>query len=81
MKKNYQKIYDEIKATQGISVINNPNVRYLLVFNSNLAIYSGGSLVKDNLDKSVLIVTKIKETAKLRKIAEIFSQMLPSFMR
>ncbi len=81
LKKDYQKIYDEIKETQGISVINNPTVRYLLVFNSETAIYSGGALVREYLDNSVLIVTKIKETAKLRKIAEIFTQMLPSFMR
>ena len=81
LKKDYQKIYDEIKETQGISVINNPTVRYLLIFNSDMAIYSGGALVREYLDNSVLIVTKIKETAKLRKIAEIFTQMLPSFMR
>jgi hypothetical protein len=81
MMKEYQKYYDDLKNTAGISVINNPNVRYLLVFNSNMAIYSGGSLDKDELEKSILIVTKIKETAKLRKIAEIFTLMLPSFMR
>ena len=81
MDKNDQKIYDELKSTQSISVINNPNVRYLLIFNSNTAVYSGGSLVKEELDNSTLIVTTIKETAKLRKIATIFSSMLPSFMR
>jgi len=81
MDKNDQKFYDELKSTNGISVINNPNVRYLLIFNSNTAVYSGGTLDKEELDKSTLIVTTIRETAKLRKIAEIFSSMLPSFMR
>jgi hypothetical protein len=81
MVKASQKIYDELTNTAGISVINNPNVRYLLVFNNDLAIYSGGSLDRDELSKSVLIVTIIKERQKLRKIAEIFSAMLPSFMR
>jgi hypothetical protein len=81
MTKPNQKIYDQLSSTQGISVINNPNVRYLLLFNTDLAIYSGGSLDRDDLSKSVLIVTIIKERQKLRKIAEIFSAMLPSFMR
>ena len=77
----YQEIYDSLKQTEGISIINNPNVRYLLVFNSEKAIYSGGSLDKDELEKSILIVTSIQETTKLRSIAEIFTMMLPSFMR
>jgi hypothetical protein len=79
--KDFQEIYDDLKATSGVSIINNPNVRYLLVFNSEEAIYSGGSLVKEELEKSILIITSIREAAKLRKIAEIFSLMLPSFMR
>ncbi|MGB5911511.1 MAG: hypothetical protein WBH31_09980 [Promethearchaeia archaeon] len=79
--KAYQEIYDDLKQTGGISIINNPNVRYLLVFSSEKAIYSGGSLDKDELEKSILIVTSIQETTKLRTIAEIFTMMLPSFMR
>jgi hypothetical protein len=81
MIKAYQKYYDLLSNTPGISVINNPNVRYLLVFNTDKAIYSGGSLDRKELSESVLIVTMIKERQKLRKIAEIFSAMLPSFMR
>jgi len=79
--KSYRPIYDDLKITQGISVINNPSVKFLLVFNTELAIYSGGSLERDILSDSVLIVTTIREKAKLRQIAEIFSLMLPTFMR
>jgi len=79
--KEFQEVYDDLKATSGVNIINNPNVRYLLVFNSEEGIYSGGSLVKEELEKSILIITSIREAAKLRKIAEIFSLMLPSFMR
>jgi len=79
--KEFQEVYDDLKAISGVNIINNPNVRYLLVFNSEEALYSGGSLVKEELEKSILIVTSIREAAKLRKIAEIFSLMLPSFMR
>ena len=79
--KTYQEIYDDLKQTSGVSIINNPNVRYLLAFNAEEGIYSGGSLDKGELEKSVFIVTRIKESAKLRKIAEIFTLMLPSFMR
>ena len=77
----YQEFYDDLKSVSGITIVNNPNVRYLLVFNSEYAIYSGGSLIKDELERSVLIISTVKESAKLRKIAEIFSMMLPSFMR
>ena len=77
----YQEYYDELKAAPGINIINNPNVKYLLVFNTEVAIYAGGSLDKEELERSILIVTMVKETSKLRQIAEIFSLMLPSFMR
>jgi len=79
--KEFQEVYDDLKAISGVKIINNPNVRYLLVFNSEEAIYSGGALVKEELEKSILIITSIREAAKLRKIANIFSMMLPSFMR
>ena len=79
--KEFQAVYDDLKTISGISIVNNPNVRYLLVFNSEEALYSGGALVKEELEISILIATAIKEAAKLRKIAEIFSMMLPSFMR
>ena len=79
--KDFQEVYDDLKATTGVNIINNPNVRYLLVFNSEEAVYSGGSLVKEELEKSILILTSIREVGKLRKISEIFNLMLPSFMR
>ncbi len=74
-------IYDDLKLTQGISVINNPNVKFLLLFNTEQAVYAGGSLDREDLSKSILIVTSIREKSKLRTIAEIFSLMLPTFMR
>jgi hypothetical protein len=79
--KSYRSIYDDLKITEGISIINNPNVRFLLLFNTNQALYSGGSLDKEELEKSILVITTIQEKAKLRKVAEIFSLMLPTFMR
>jgi len=79
--KNLRPIYDDLKVTEGISIINNPNVRFLLIFNTNQAIYSGGSLDREELSNSVLIITSIQEKVKLRKIAKIFSFMLPTFMR
>lgn len=77
----YQEVYDDLKSTQGIKIINNPNVRYLLIFNSSEALYSGGTLDKEAMEKSILIVTVIREPTQLRKIADIFNLMLPSFMR
>ncbi|TXT60620.1 MAG: hypothetical protein BAJALOKI2v1_90034 [Promethearchaeota archaeon] len=77
----YQQYYDELKKTDGISIVNNPRVKFLLVFNTDEAVYSGGTLDKDELEESILIVTIIKEQSKLRKVTEIFSLLLPSFMR
>jgi hypothetical protein len=73
--------YDDLKNAQGISIINNPHVNFLLVFNTEQAVFSGGFLDKEELSKSILIVTSVKEKQKLRLIAEIFSSMLPTFMR
>jgi hypothetical protein len=78
---NLQPFYDDLKSTDGIKLVNNPNVRYLLVFNTKGAIYSGGSLDRLELERSILIATTIEARSKLKKIAEIFSLMLPSFMR
>jgi hypothetical protein len=77
----YQEYYDQLKNEENITLVNNPNVRYLLVFNSQEGLYAGGSLDKKELEKSILIVTIVKEKSKLSKIAEIFTSMLPSFMR
>jgi hypothetical protein len=79
--KSYRQIYDDLKISEGISIINNPNVRFLLLFNTDQALYSGGSLDKEELAKSILVMTTIQEKSKLRKVAEIFSLMLPTFMR
>ncbi len=79
--KSYRPIYDDLKMTEGINIINNPNVRFLLLFNVTQAIYAGGSLDRGELTESILIITTIQEKAKLRKVAEIFSSMLPTFMR
>jgi len=77
----YQTYYDQLKGTPNINIVNNPNVRYLLLLNEKEAIYSGGSLDRDELERSILILTRIKAQDKLKKIAEIFQLMLPSFMR
>lgn len=74
-------LYDELNSTNGINVINNPHVNYLLLYNTEIAMYSGGDLDKEVLSNSVLIITSIKEAAKINKIADIFTAMLPTFMR
>ncbi|MBY9007232.1 MAG: hypothetical protein KGD63_10790 [Candidatus Lokiarchaeota archaeon] len=79
--KNYRVFYDELKNFKGVDIINNPRVKFLLVFNDQNAIYSGGNLDKNELDNSILIETKISDSSKLNKIKEIFNLLLPSFMR
>ncbi len=77
----YQPFYDDLKSTDNVKLLNNPNVRFMLVFNTKGAIYSGGSLDRTELERSVLIATTVEARSKLKKVAEIFSMMLPSFMR
>jgi len=79
--KEHQGYYDALKNTPGVNIVNNPNVRFLLVFNNKKVIYSGGSLDKQDLENSILISTVINTPGKIKKIAEIFNSMLPSFMR
>ena len=79
--KQFQNIYDTLKTTMGIDVINNPNVKYLLCWNPTTALFTSGPLSKDSLMNTVLIGTLVKEQGKLKEILKIFNLMLPSFMR
>ena len=76
-----QSIYDSLKTSQGIDVINNPNVQYLLCWSPTSALFTSGPLSKDSLMNTVLIGTLVKEQGKLNEILKIFDLMLPSFMR
>ncbi|MHA1720346.1 MAG: hypothetical protein ACTSWX_13990 [Promethearchaeota archaeon] len=74
-------IYDQLKVTPGIDLINNPNVKFLLVWSPNTALFTSGPLDKESLMKTVLIGTLINEEGKLKELLKIFQLMLPSFMR
>lgn len=76
-----QKIYDTLKTSAGIDMINNPNVQYLLCWSPGAALFTSGPLSKDSLMSTVLIGTLVKEQGKLKEILKIFDLMLPSFMR
>ncbi len=74
-------IYDELKVANGIDLVNNPNVKYLLVWSPKTALFTSGPLDKDSLMKTVLIGTLINEKGRLQELLKIFQLMLPSFMR
>jgi len=74
-------IYDELKVTTGIDLVNNPNVKYLLVWSPKTALFTSGPLDKNSLMKTVLIGTLINEKGKINELRKIFELMLPSFMR
>ena len=61
----YMKIYDKLKATSGIDLINNPNVKYLLVWSPSSALFTSGPLSKESLMKTILIGTLVHEKSKL----------------
>lgn len=79
--KEHQKLYDKLKSAEGIDIINNPNVQFLLIWSPENVIYTSGPLSKDHLMKSILIGTLITEKAKIRDMQKIYNLMLPSFMR
>jgi len=77
----FQQYYDDLKTKSNVSIVNNPNVKYLLVMNEKQVLFSAASLVKKELSNSILIGTLVKEKNKLVRIEQIVSNMLPSFMR
>ncbi|MCP4761650.1 MAG: hypothetical protein GY870_07700 [archaeon] len=78
---NYAKIYDQLKTTSGIDLVNNPNVKFLLILTSNDAIFSAGWLERSVLDNTILLGAHIQDKKKIKEIEEIYSNLLPSFMR
>ncbi|MHA1795511.1 MAG: hypothetical protein ACTSUK_05320 [Promethearchaeota archaeon] len=79
--KNYQKIYDTLKADRSVDVVNNPNVNFLMVWSPNTSIFTSGPLSKDHLMNSILIGTIVSDPARNRDMLKIFNLMLPTFMR
>ena len=77
----YAQIYDKLKVIPGIDVINNPNVKFLLVWSPKSALFTSGPLSKESLMKTILIGTRVNEKGKINDILDIFNLMLPSFMR
>ena len=59
--KEHANLYDTLKATNGIDLVNNPNVKYLLVWSPESALFTSRPLSKDSLMNTILIeITKIK---------------------
>lgn len=79
--KEFVKFYDILKTTPKIDLVNNPNVKYLLIWTENEALFSSGPLDKNILMNTVLIGVLIKEKTKLNTLLEIYKEMLPSFLR
>lgn len=88
IKYNYAEIYDNLKSTPGIDLINNPNVKFLMVVGNDAsnsperAVFSSGWLERRVLDKTILLGTYLEQDrAKLKELMQIYNQLLPSFMR
>ncbi len=78
---NYEKIYDLLKVTPEIDLINNPNVRFLMVWTRKNVIFAGGWLEKELLEKTILLGVHVQDIAKIEELLEIYKQLLPTFMR
>jgi len=78
---NYEKIYDLLKITPEIDLINNPNVRFLMVWTRKNVVFSGGWLEKALLKNTILLGVHVQDVAKIEELLDIYRQLLPSFMR
>ena len=78
---NYEKIYDLLKITPEIDLINNPNVKFLMVWTRKNVIFAGGWLEKSLLEKTILLGVHVQDIAKIEELSEIYKQFLPTFMR
>ena len=78
---SYEKIYDLLKVTPEIDLINNPNVKFLMVWTRKNVIFAGGWLEKSLLEKTILLGVHVQDIAKIEELAEIYKQLLPTFMR
>jgi hypothetical protein len=78
---NYEKIYDLLKVTPEIDLVNNPNVRFLMIWTRKNVIFAGGWLEKELLKKTILLGVHVQDIAKIEELSEIYKQLLPSFMR
>ena len=77
----YAAIYDKMKVTPRLQIINNPNVKFLLIWSPESALFTSGPLSKQSLMKTVLMGTRVNERGKIKEIMQIFKSMLPSFMQ
>jgi hypothetical protein len=78
---NYEKTYDLLKVTPEIDLINNPNVKFLMVWTRKNVIFAGGWLEKALLKNTILLGVHVKDISKIEELSEIYKQLLPTFMR
>ena len=78
---NYEKTYDLLKVTPEIDLINNPNVKFLMVWTRKNVIFAGGWLEKALLKNTILLGVQVKDISKIEELSEIYKQLLPTFMR
>ena len=78
---NYEKTYDLLKITPEIDLINNPNVRFSMVWTRKNVVFAGGWLEKSLLKKTILLGVHVQDIAKIEELQHIYRQLLPSFMR
>lgn len=77
----YQDIYDKLRVMNNLQLINNPNVKFLLIWSPETALFTSGPLSKKELMETVLIGTLVNEKGKIKDMLKIFKSMLPSFMQ
>ena len=77
----YQNNYDKLRVMPNLQVINNPNVKFLLIWSPETALFTSGPLSKKDLMGTILVGTLVNEKGKIRDLKKIFISMLPSFMQ
>jgi len=77
----YEGVYDLLKVTPEIDLVNNPNVKFLMVWTRKNVVFTGGWLEKAILNKTILLGVHVQDVSKIEELAEIYKQLLPTFMR
>lgn len=78
---DYANIYDTLKTAPGIDLINNPNIKFLMIWEPNHVLLSGGWLERRILEKTILLGTYINDKNKVKELLGIYKELLPTFMR
>lgn len=74
-------VFDKLKNTVGVDVVEYPRLTQLIILTPNKAFYSAGPLARDNFVKNNQMGFEIQEKGALKQLQEVIAGFMPTFMR